>query len=295
MVVAGLLGHFMLDGPARGLEVEQRDHRVEQRHLDPLALARFLAFEQRGHDAQRAVEACRRIRHRTAGAHRAAARLAGDRHQPAHALGHLVETRALGIGAALAEAGNAGEDDLLVDLFQRLVIDAETVLDVGPVVLGDDVGFFDELHENLQAVRILQVQREAALVAVQVLEVGAGALAAPAVGEIESGRRLDLDDVGAPVGELAHCGGTGTHAGQVDYTEARQRAAALGACIHRGVSLENNGNNPEMANQRFIKQFITLAFPLRPAAGAAGRRQRPGRRTPSFAQNAPAFPGRGSS
>ena len=51
----------------------------------------------------------------------------------------------------------------------------------------------------------LQVQRDRALVAVQVLEVEA--VARPAISSSPLGRRLDADDVGAPVGEMAHAVG----------------------------------------------------------------------------------------
>jgi len=43
------------------------------------------------------------------------ARMAGDRHQAAHALGDLIEARPLEVGAVLAETGDAGEDYLLID------------------------------------------------------------------------------------------------------------------------------------------------------------------------------------
>ena len=96
-------------------------------------------------------------------------------------------------------------DDARVDLRERLVVDAEAVLHVGPEVLDHHVGLLDQAQEDREAFRRLQVERDAALVAVQVLEVrpsrGPPGLAAPPL------RRLDLDDVGAPVGELAHAVG----------------------------------------------------------------------------------------
>jgi len=51
--------------------------------------------------------------------------MAGDRHEPAHALGDLVDPGAALIGSVLAEAGNAAVDDARVDLVHRFVIDAE--------------------------------------------------------------------------------------------------------------------------------------------------------------------------
>ncbi len=59
VIVAGLLRHFLHLQPARRLEVEHEDLRLQQRGGDPLAFAGDLALEQRGQDAERA-EQCRR-------------------------------------------------------------------------------------------------------------------------------------------------------------------------------------------------------------------------------------------
>ena len=65
--------------------------------------------------------------------------------------------------------------------------------------------------------RRFQVERQAALVAVQVLEIGA--MARPPAPR-RARRRFDLDHLGAPVGQLAHRGRTGAHARQVQHLEA---------------------------------------------------------------------------
>ena len=65
-------------------------------------------------------------------------------------------------------------------LLQRLVIDAEPVLHVGPEILDHDVGLLDQPLEGREALRRLQIERHAALVAMQVLEIGAVARAARA-------------------------------------------------------------------------------------------------------------------
>ena len=88
----------------------------------------------------RAKMPAREIGDRDADAHRALARQAGDRHQPAHALRDLVEARPLAIGPVLAEARDAGVDEARVERLQALVIDAEPELHVGPVILDHDVG-----------------------------------------------------------------------------------------------------------------------------------------------------------
>src|SRR5207302_1168475 len=103
--------------------------------------------------------------------HRALTRQAGDRHQPAHALGDLVDTRPLRIRPALAEPGNAAIDNAWVDLLHRLVINAEPVFYLRAEILDDDVGLLRQFEEDRLAVLGLQIDGQAALVAMQVLEI----------------------------------------------------------------------------------------------------------------------------
>jgi hypothetical protein len=119
------------------------------------------------------------------------------------ALGDLVDAGTRRIGAALAEARDRAVDDARVDLGHGVVVDLEAMLHVGTIVFDDDVGLGRELHEDLVAFLALEVERHRLLVAMQVLEVEAMAVAAHRIG-LAVGGRLDLDDVRAPVGELAH-------------------------------------------------------------------------------------------
>jgi hypothetical protein len=157
------------------------------------------------------------------------ARQAGDRHQASHALGDLVDPGAALIGPVLAEAGNAAVDDARVDLLHRLVVDAEPVLDRGLEVLDDDIGLCRQFHEDFEPLLAFQVEGDRALVAVQVLEVGAVAAAAGRVGMLAG--RLDLDHIGAPVRKLPHRGRAGAVGGQVDHRKAIERQRC-----HRGSS-----------------------------------------------------------
>ena len=118
MIVAGLARHVLLMSPARRLEIEHRDLRGEQRGLDQLAFARLLALQERDEDAHRGEDAGGEIGDRDADAHRALARQPGDGHETAHALRDLVDAGPLAIGAGLAEAGNAGIDEALVERLQ---------------------------------------------------------------------------------------------------------------------------------------------------------------------------------
>ena len=123
------------------------------------------------------------------------------------------------VGAVLAEAGDAAVDDARVDLLHRLVIDAEAVLHVGAVVLDDDVGRLRRASMKISWPSVLfRLSVIARLLRCRFwksepsrrLPVASACLA----------RRLDLDDVGAPIGELAHRGRAGAMGGQVEHVNS---------------------------------------------------------------------------
>src|SRR5215213_8891292 len=149
VVVAGLLGDVLFHQPARGLEIQHEDLRLQERGLHPLALAGNVALQQRGENTHGAEQPGGEVGDGDADPHRALARRAGDRHQPAHALRDLIEARPLVVGAILAEAGDAAIDDARVDLAQALIVDAEFALHVGTKILDHDVGLFRQPLEHL--------------------------------------------------------------------------------------------------------------------------------------------------
>ena len=148
MVVAGLPGDVLFHQPARGLEIQHEYLRLQQRGLDPLALAGDLAFQERRENANRAEQPRREVCDGNADPHRTRARGAGDRHQPAHALRDLIETGTLVVGAILAEPGDAAIDNARIDLPYALVVDAKLRLHVGAEVLDHDVGLFRKTAEH---------------------------------------------------------------------------------------------------------------------------------------------------
>ena len=225
VIVADLLRHLVRHHPARGLEIEHRDQRLQERGGDPLAFAGLLALEQRGDDAEREVDAGTGVADGDPGAHRAFAGPAGDRHEPAHALRDLVEAGAVGVRPVLPEAADAGVDDARIDLAHRLVIDAEPQFHLRPVILNDHIRGLRHLLEDRHPFGRLEVQRHAPLVAVHVLEIRP----VPAVvhGPFLFSGLLDLDDVGAPVGKLPHGRRAGARAREIEDGKAGQRPLAL--------------------------------------------------------------------
>ena len=220
MIVAGLFGHFALDQITRALEVEHENLRLQQRALDVLTPLRFLTLKKGDQNTERGKQAGGKVGDRNAGANRALAGQAGDRHQPAHALGDLIEAGPVSIRAGLAEAGNAGINEPRVDLRQRLVVDAKPLLHVRTEILDHDIGLLDHALERGQALRRFEVERHAALVAVQILKIRALARAAHLI--FDAGRGFDLDDIGAPIGELANAGRARAHAGEVEHRKTCQ-------------------------------------------------------------------------
>jgi hypothetical protein len=157
-----------------------------------------------------------------------------DRHEAAHALRDLVEAGAVGVGPRLAEAGEGYIDKARVDGAQGLIVEAKPALDVRAIVLDQHVGIGGHLFQDRDALRFLEIERDAAFVAVQVEEIGTVPRTAHGV-QLPTRGHLDLDDVGAPVGEVARGRRPGARARQVDHFEPGEGALALGA--HRDITL----------------------------------------------------------
>src|SRR5213078_3895934 len=77
-----------------------------------------------------------------------------------------------GFGQDGPYAGDAAKNDARVDLLEVLVVDAQPLLHGRPKILHHHVGFLDHAHEGGVARRRFEVERHAALVAVQILEIG---------------------------------------------------------------------------------------------------------------------------
>ena len=244
VVVPGLGRHLAGHRPARRLEIEHGDLRFQQRGVHPAALAGLLALEQGDEDADGCVESARQIRDGHSDPHRSLTGKSGDPHETSHPLRDLIESGAHAIRTLLPEPGDARVDDSRVHGPARGVVDPEARLHVGTIVLHHHVGLLDESHECRTSFRVLEVQGHRPLVAVQVLEVRPVPCAAHAAGLVDRFRCLDLDDVGAPVRELAHGGRSGTHTGEIEHREACERHGwsshgfAIGSCRPRGESGE---------------------------------------------------------
>jgi hypothetical protein len=180
------------------------DAGLEQRGVDELALAGLQPVHIGADDAQGGQDAGVQVGHRAAHLHRRPPGLAGDAHQAADTLGDEIEAALVGRRAGAAVARDRAVDQRRVDGLQLGHTQAQAVERAAAVVLGQHVGGFDQTLEHAPPAFGLQVQRDAALVAVHHHEgrrfaVDAGLGIAPRV--VAAGHFLDLDDVGAEVGE----------------------------------------------------------------------------------------------
>jgi hypothetical protein len=104
----------------------------------------------------------------------------------------------------LAVAGNADEDEAGVDLLELVEAQPPLLERPGPEVLDDGVALGDEVEQELLALLRAEVQGDAALVARDQRppqRLAVEVLLTPAPHRVRPVRRLDLDDLGAEVGD----------------------------------------------------------------------------------------------
>ena len=110
----------------------------------------------------------------------------------------------------------------------RVVIDGEIRDHAGPEALDDHIGVPREREKRIAATRVLEVQRRAALVAVDGAEERRhGARPIAQVSCIVAGAGvLDLDDVGAEVGEIERADRARQEAREVEHAKSREGSRA---------------------------------------------------------------------
>src|SRR5258706_11619554 len=184
-------------------EVRQRgDCGAEQRRLDALAAPGLLAGKQRREDALRREHTRQDVADRQAAAVGGAVWIAGDAGDAAHALQDDVVAGPVGLGTLLAEAGDRAVDEPRIAGEDVIVPEAQSRHQAGPEVLDKYVGLLNEPPERLAPAVALEVERDAALIAITGQEVGAfpALKRRPPVTAVVAGARLlHLDDVRAQV------------------------------------------------------------------------------------------------
>jgi len=132
----------------------------------------------------------------------------------------VVDVVAGGLGEwpLLAPAGHAAVDQLRVALEADVGADAEALGDAGTERLGHAMGLLDQAQHDLDAFRLLQVDRDRSAAAVVHGELGVG----ETIHHVALGA-IDTDDVGAHVAQHHRAHRSRADAGQFDDRETRQR------------------------------------------------------------------------
>ena len=215
------------------------EHRFEQRDGDLLAAAGLLALQQREQDRLHEMHAGGVVAER--------GRIDGQRLvvvalAPHHARQRLRENvlpALVGERPGLAEAGAEGADDARIDLGELVVAKAHALHHAGAEIVDDDVGVAHEIVDDRLAVGLAQIERDRALVAVEAAEhrivEPVGIVGDRGAREIAGAGPLDLDDVGAVVGEHLRRARAQHHLGEIDDADARQRL--IGSGLHNDDSL----------------------------------------------------------
>src|SRR3954452_18548901 len=121
--------------------------------------------------------------------------------KPAHRLADGVVTWLIGARPEIAKAGDRAPDQARIGRLALFVAEVEPLQRPGAEIFHDDVGSGDQLARSCLPRLGLEIEHDALLVAVHRAEGGAVVDRAPAAEGIAMDRRLDLDDLGAEIGE----------------------------------------------------------------------------------------------
>src|SRR5208282_2032668 len=203
---AARLGLVALEESA-GDVLDGRGGRLLHAQIDPLTLSSVIAGEQREHHRDRAEVRRRVIRLESQRTNGSVTRKTIDVEHPAERGQHGVVGDVIAVRAGLAEGCNRAEHERGILAMENIPAKAELVERARRETLNDDVGAARELEKNVRAARMVEVERERALVEIVEPEEQAAVAMRQVVEErahaarVVTGGRLDLDDVGAHVAE----------------------------------------------------------------------------------------------
>ncbi len=177
MVVAARACHAALHRILVNHLLGERENRVVHRDVHELALSSAARGMDRGDHSESGKRARIGIANIRAGAISGAAFRPGEADQPAHRLRYHVEAGPVRVGAragsGVAEAADSGVDQRGLSFMKLFVTKAETVHRPGSRVLDQGIGSVDQLEQRRTISLVLEVQNDAALVAIDAREVTA--------------------------------------------------------------------------------------------------------------------------
>ena len=215
----------------------------EHRDIDELSAPGRLARVQRREYAECRIHPSRDVGNRHAGVNAATAGLAGDAHHSALRLHDEIERRTVAVRSVLPETGDRAVHDARLPLANALVVDAELCDGPDAKVLEHDVGALEQPEEDRFAFRMLEIERDALLVAIEVDEVRrlAAVERRPPRARDLAAERLDLDHLRAIVAEHRRRERSGERVRQIEHDDVAEgpstrRLVTLRAGIHSSTA-----------------------------------------------------------
>ena len=211
----------------RRLPIGLHQRRFVERGLDPLTLAGLQAMRIGRENPHRGQNAGGNVGERRAALDRRPLRsLAGEAHDAGHRLGDQIEAAAMPVRSGAAEAGQRAIDQRRMLFPEILITEPQTFHDARREILDQHVGGLQQAAHHAGAAGLFEIDRHAALVAVHHQERRGLVpdLRRDHVAAVVAVRRLlDLDDVGAHVGEHERAGRPRHHVGEIDDFQTGQR------------------------------------------------------------------------
>ena len=256
-------GFVAADQIGHAVEAGHRHGGVDQRDLDLLAAAEPVAGDQRQQDRVAGRHARRHVDDRRSGSHRLSIRKAVQRHEAAFGLRDRIEARTQGELALAAIGRDRAIDQPRIGRRDRRIVEAEFLHHAAGEILHHHIRFRDQFARHLQRRRIGEIERNAALVAIET-EKGR-ALAADfrmfiVAGVVASIRVFDLDHLGAEIGQRLRAGRAGNDPGEVDNQQTIE-GSRFALCARRSLRQLRSGSH--------IRHFLLLFCLAKPAAVAA--------------------------
>jgi hypothetical protein len=206
---------------------QQRERRGEQAHVEVLALSGAEPVGERGAGHAERPEGGRQVGDGAADLRRRMPGHAGERHDAAHALGDRVVASSTRVRPGLAEARHRDVDHRRVHRAHGGVAEPELVGDARQEVLDDDVGAAGQLKDELATLGLLEIDRDAALAAIDRGERRAHSVAAPGAQVVAAAGTLHLHHVGAQVGHERRAIRACDHTRKIEDADSVQHHGAL--------------------------------------------------------------------
>ena len=200
-----------------------RDGGIDQCGVDVAAFAGSFALRERGEDSDHGIDAGEDIGHRNADARRFAVSHAGQIHDAAHALRHQIVSGALGVGSVLPKARHRAVDQAGAFRCEAFVVEPEFGEPANFEVFDQHVRTRGQLAHDAPAFLAFEIHFDRALSAIGRVKIGGADMVSvgslderrpPAACIVARSRALDLDHVGAQVGQHLPSPGPGKDAGQ---------------------------------------------------------------------------------